>query len=70
VQYTDKDEVAVCNLCSINLSKFVDDNYEFNYDRLVEITEILVKNMNRVIDNNYYPVKEAKFSNMRHRYYV
>ncbi len=70
VQYTDKDEVAVCNLCSINLSKFVDDNNEFNYDRLVEITEILVKNMNRVIDNNYYPVKEAKFSNMRHRYYV
>lgn len=42
-------------------------NGEFDYERLVEITQILVKNMNRVIDQNYYPVKEARFSNFKHR---
>lgn len=67
VQYTDKEQVAVCNLCSINLSKFVLGEKSFDYDKLVEITMILVKNMNRVIDENYYPVKEAKYSNMKHR---
>ena len=68
VQYTDKHEIAVCNLCSINLSKFVKPNGEFDYEKLVEVAMILVKNMNRVIDENYYPVIEAKNSNLRHRY--
>lgn len=43
------------------------ENNEFDYEKLLEITYILVKNMNRVIDNNYYPVKEAEYSNFRHR---
>ena len=60
------DEVAVCNLASINLSKFVEKD-GFNHQRLFEITQTVARNLNKVIDLNYYPVEEARRSNMRHR---
>ena len=68
VEYTSPDEVAVCNLASINLSRFVDaKNKTFDFEKLKEITYIVTKNLNKVIDINYYPVEEARNSNMRHR---
>lgn len=68
VEYTDKDEVAVCNLASISLSKFASvETREFNYEQLHQVTKRVTKNLNKVIDRNYYPVKEAYNSNMRHR---
>ncbi len=67
LEYTDKDEVAVCNLASISLPKFVTEDKQFDFDKLHEITRIVTRNLNRVIDVNYYPVPEAKKSNMRHR---
>jgi ribonucleoside-diphosphate reductase alpha chain len=66
VEYTSPDEIAVCNLASINLSRFVENN-TFNFEKLYEITYIVTKNLNRVIDINFYPVEEARNSNMRHR---
>ncbi|MBX2982417.1 MAG: ribonucleoside-diphosphate reductase subunit alpha [Flavobacteriales bacterium] len=66
IEYTAPDEVAVCNLGSIALPKFVEKG-KFNHDKLFEITVELTKNLNRVIDQNYYPVPEARRSNMRHR---
>ncbi|HRH57504.1 MAG TPA: ribonucleoside-diphosphate reductase subunit alpha [Chitinophagales bacterium] len=66
VEYTSADEIAVCNLASINLSRFVENN-TFNFDKLYEITYIVTKNLNKVIDVNFYPVPEARNSNMRHR---
>ena len=68
IEYTDKDEVAVCNLASISLSKFA--NYEtktFDYEALHSVTKRITKNLNKVIDRNFYPVPEAENSNMRHR---
>jgi ribonucleoside-diphosphate reductase alpha chain len=68
VEYTAPDEVAVCNLASINLSKFVDEqNKTFDFNKLYDITYTVTKNLNKVIDVNYYPVPEAEKSNMRHR---
>jgi len=68
MEYTSPEEVAVCNLASIALPKFVDAKAQtFDYKKLIEITMVVTKNLNRVIDVNYYPVKEAKTSNMRHR---
>jgi len=68
MEYTSKDEVAVCNLASISLSKFVNESDKtFDHQRLYEITKVATKNLNKVIDVNYYPVKEARTSNMRHR---
>lgn len=68
IEYTAPDEVAVCNLASISLPKFVDkEKQEFNFKRLEEISYTITKNLNKVIDLNYYPVPEAKNSNMRHR---
>lgn len=66
IEYTSPDEIAVCNLASIALPKFVNKN-AFDHQKLFEITQIITKNLNKVIDLNYYPVKEAKNSNMRHR---
>jgi ribonucleoside-diphosphate reductase alpha chain len=66
LEYTSPDEVAVCNLASINLSKFVEDG-KFNFDKLYEISQTVTRNLNRIIDINYYPVKEARKSNTRHR---
>lgn len=66
IEYTAPDEVAVCNLASIALPKFVNDN-NFNFTKLVDITSIIVKNLNKIIDLNFYPLYEAKKSNLRHR---
>ena len=66
LEYTSKDEIAVCNLASIALPMFV-KNGEFDHKELYRITKRVTKNLNKVIDRNYYPVKEAKNSNMRHR---
>ena len=66
VEYTAHDEVAVCNLASIALPRFV-TNGKFDHQRLFDITYVATKNLNRIIDVNYYPIVEAKNSNMRHR---
>lgn len=68
MEYTSPDEVAVCNLASIALPKFVNDEEgTFDHQRLFDITYVITKNLNKVIDVNYYPVEQAKKSNMRHR---
>ena len=67
MEYTSPDEVAVCNLGSVALQKFVNGPGDYNFDKLYEITKVLTTNLNKVIDINYYPVKEAENSNMRHR---
>ena len=68
IEYTDKDETSVCNLASIALPKYVNkETRTFDYDRLHEVTKVVTKNLNRVIDRNFYPVETAKRSNMRHR---
>jgi ribonucleoside-diphosphate reductase alpha subunit len=66
IEYTAPDEVAVCNLASIALPKFV-INGKFDHNKLMEVTKHVTKNLNRIIDINYYPVPEAEKSNMRHR---
>lgn len=66
MEYTSPDEVAVCNLASIALPMFVEDG-AFNHQKLYEVTLQVTKNLNRVIDRNYYPVPEAANSNFRHR---
>lgn len=66
MEYTSPDEVAVCNLASIALPMFIKDG-AFDHDELFRVTKQVTKNLNRVIDRNYYPVKEAENSNMRHR---
>lgn len=66
IEYTSKDEVAVCNLASIALPKYVIDG-EFNHEKLYEVAYQITKNLNRIIDINYYPVMEAQNSNLRHR---
>lgn len=67
VEYTAPDEVAVCNLASIALNKFITDDGQYDFEKLYEITYTVTKNLNQVIDINYYPVQEARNSNMRHR---
>ena len=83
IEYTAPDEIAVCNLASIAINKFVTVHKEteqlangetkikksgtFDFDRLKEVTKIVTKNLNKVIDANFYPLKEAENSNMRHR---
>lgn len=66
MEYTAPDEVAVCNLASVALPKFVKDG-EYDHDALFKVVYQMTVNLNRVIDNNYYPVAEARKSNMRHR---
>ena len=66
MEFTSSDEVAVCNLASISLPMFV-ENGKFNHQLLYDVTKRVTRNLNRVIDGNYYPVKEAENSNMRHR---
>lgn len=66
IEYTAPDEVAVCNLASISLPRFVEGN-KFDFNRLYEIAKIVTRNLNKVIDGNYYPVVEAENSNKRHR---
>jgi ribonucleoside-diphosphate reductase alpha subunit len=68
IEYTSPDEVAVCNLASISLSKFVlPDLAGFDFKKLIEVTRVVTRNLNKVIDRNFYPIIEAKNSNMRHR---
>ena len=67
MEYTSPDEVAVCNLASIALSKFVKEDATYDFEKLYEITRIVTRNLNKVIDINYYPIPEARNSNMRHR---
>jgi len=66
MEYTSKDEIAVCNLASISLPMFV-ENGQFNHELLYNVTKRVTRNLNKVIDRNYYPVQEAENSNMRHR---
>ena len=66
MEYTSPDEIAVCNLASIALPMFVKGG-KFDHDELFKVTKRVTKNLNKVIDRNYYPVKEAENSNMRHR---
>ena len=67
IEYTSPDEIAVCNLASLALPKFVTENGTFDHDKLYEVTYQAAVNLNKVIDENYYPVEEAKNSNLRHR---
>jgi len=67
IEYTAPDEVAVCNLASLALPKFVTEEGTFDHDKLFEVTYQATVNLNRIIDNNFYPVEEARNSNMRHR---
>ncbi|WP_142683364.1 ribonucleoside-diphosphate reductase subunit alpha [Chitinophaga polysaccharea] len=66
IEYTDADEVAVCNLASLALPRFVIDG-KFDHDKLYEVTYQATLNLNKIIDNNYYPIEEARRSNLRHR---
>jgi ribonucleoside-diphosphate reductase alpha chain len=66
IEYTSADETAVCNLASIALPRFVEDG-KFDHQKLFEVTYTITKNLNKIIDRNYYPVAEARNSNMRHR---
>lgn len=67
IEYTSPDEVAVCNLASIGLNKFVTAEGTYDHQRLFEVTQVVTRNLNKVIDVNYYPVPEARNSNLRHR---
>ena len=66
IEYTSADEIAVCNLASLALPRFV-INGKFDHEKLYEITYEATKNLNKIIDNNFYPVEEARNSNLRHR---
>ncbi len=66
MEYTSPEEVAVCNLASVALPRFV-TNGTFDHQKLFDVTYQVTKNLNAVIDNNYYPVEEARYSNMKHR---
>jgi ribonucleoside-diphosphate reductase alpha chain len=67
IEYTAPDEIAVCNLASIALPKYVTENGTFDHDKLFEVTYQATLNLNKIIDENFYPVPEAKNSNLRHR---
>lgn len=66
IEFTSPEEVAVCNLASISLPMFV-ENGKFDHQKLYDVTKRVTLNLNKVIDRNYYPVKEAETSNVRHR---
>jgi ribonucleoside-diphosphate reductase alpha chain len=66
MEYTSEKEVAVCNLASLALPRYVIDG-KFDHEKLYEVTYEVTKSLNKVIDNNYYPIEEARYSNMRHR---
>lgn len=66
IQYQSPTEISVCNLASISLPTFLDKN-KFNHQKLYDVTYQITKNLNRVIDINYYPLPETKYSNLKHR---
>eukprot|EP00920_Eleutheroschizon_duboscqi_P034487 GHVT01082731.1.p1 GENE.GHVT01082731.1~~GHVT01082731.1.p1 ORF type:complete len:854 (-),score=111.80 GHVT01082731.1:469-3030(-) len=67
LEYTSPEEVAVCNLASLALPKFITESKVFDFESLRRVTNVVTRNLNKVIDRNYYPVPEARNSNMRHR---
>ncbi|TRY75630.1 hypothetical protein TCAL_09737 [Tigriopus californicus] len=67
VEYSSPDEIAVCNLASIAVNQFVKNDKSYDFVKLKEISKIVTKNLNKIIDVNFYPVPEARKSNMRHR---
>ena len=67
IEYTAPDEVAVCNLASLALPKYINDDKSFDFEKLFNVTYQATLNLNKIIDGNYYPVEEARNSNMRHR---
>lgn len=68
IEYSAPDEVAVCNLASIALPTFIDQSTKtYDFSKLHEVSKVLTSNLNKIIDGNYYPVEEARRSNMRHR---
>ncbi len=66
VQYSDENETAVCNLASIALPSFIEGD-KFNFEKLHEVTKVVINNLNNVIDVNYYPIEKTRTSNMKHR---
>ena len=70
MQYSDPTETAVCNLASVGLPSFIDevDNIrQFNYDKLHHVVQVITENLNKIIDNNYYPTEKSRLSNLKHR---
>jgi ribonucleoside-diphosphate reductase alpha subunit len=67
IEYTSPDEIAVCNLASIALSAFAHAGEQYDFKALYDVTKVATRNLNKVIDKNFYPIKEARNSNMRHR---
>ncbi len=67
LEYTSVDEVAVCNLASIALNKFVKEDQTYDFQKLYDVSYTVTRNLNKIIDINYYPVEEARNSNLRHR---
>jgi len=67
VEYSAPDEVAVCNLASVAVNQFVRPDKTYDFEKLKQVTKVATKNLNKIIDVNFYPVEEAKKSNLRHR---
>jgi len=67
IEYSGPGEVAVCNLASIAVNMFVNDTKTFDFDKLKTVAKIVTRNLDKVIDVNFYPIKETKTSNRRHR---
>jgi ribonucleoside-diphosphate reductase alpha subunit len=67
IEYTANDEIAVCNLASLALPMYVNEDQTYDFQKLYEVTKVVTMNLNRIIDRNYYPDEAAKKSNMRHR---
>jgi ribonucleoside-diphosphate reductase subunit M1 len=67
IQVSDKDETAVCNLASISLSKFVNGDKSFDYEKLHQVTKVVTSNLNKIIDVNFYPTPKTRVSNLLHR---
>ncbi len=67
IEYSDHEQTAVCNLASIGLSKFVNDDKSFDFDKLHEVTKVVTSNLDKVIDVNFYPTEKTRLSNLLHR---
>uniref|UniRef100_A0A1A9ZDP5 Ribonucleotide reductase large subunit domain-containing protein n=1 Tax=Glossina pallidipes TaxID=7398 RepID=A0A1A9ZDP5_GLOPL len=67
VEYTSAEEIAVCNLASIALNMFVTTDKQYDFHKLKEVAKLITKNLNKIIDINYYPLPETRKSNFRHR---
>jgi len=67
LEYSDENETAVCNLASLGLPSYVNEDKTFNYEKLACVTKVLVENLNNIIDVNFYPNRKTRLSNFRHR---